>query len=250
MADAKADHSLESAHHVHHEDDSEIWEVDWKNPDLAWHVKQIHPLLIKHEREITGGRSHLKVLVPLCGISVDLLWFADRGDSVCGIEYDASGCQAFFEINNIEFDTQALTEEFQIFKGKTKDITLYQCDFFKFPSLVPSLKGSFDVIWDRAALRTTVGEPIGQNAQAYVDVLRELVSTTGCLAQENTRFDVGDCKTEFYPPVVSDEVMEGLAKEKWNVKKLDQLEYKVGEGLELFYRDYKHDISLHLLTPK
>lgn len=253
MADARStdktercDHSTEKVE----EKVEELWDFDWKSPDLPWQVKVPHPLLVKHESAITRGRSNLKVLIPLCGISVDIVWFADRGHSVSGIEYDASGCEAFFELHNLEYDLKPLTAEFNVYKAKTKDITLYQCDFFKITSLVPSLRGSFDVIWDRAALRTTVGEPEGTNEKAYLKVLRELVSPTGVLAQESTRFDIRDCKTEFYPPVVSDEILEELAKEKWNLEKVDELEYAVGEGLELFYREYKHNISLHLLTPK
>jgi len=232
------------------EEEEEIWDFDWKSPDLPWQVQDPHPLIVKHEHAITKGRSNLKVLVPLCGVSVDLVWLADRGHSVVGIEFQASGCEAFFEMYKLEYDSQPLTEEYKVYKAKNKDITLYQCDFFKFADLAPSLKGSFDVIWDRAALRTTVGEPEATNEKAYLNVLREMVSPDGVLAQESTRFDPRDCKTEFYPPVIIDEMLEELAKEKWNVKKVDQLEYDVGEGLEPFYRQYKHNVSLHLLTPK
>ena len=232
------------------EDDECCWEVDWKSPDLAWHVKEVHPFLLKHEDNITGGRGNLKILVPLCGISVDLLWFAERGHSVVGIEYDAKGCQAFFEINDLAFDTQPLSDENKIFKGKNIDITLFQCDFFKIPSLAPSMKSSFDVIWDRAALRTTVGEPEGSDAKAYLSVLRQMIALTGKLALENTRFNIKDCNSPHYPPVVSDEMVEDLGKEEWNVSKIDQIDYEKGDGLEPFYREFKHDIALHFLTPK
>ncbi|XP_020901390.1 probable thiopurine S-methyltransferase [Exaiptasia diaphana] len=153
-------------------------------------------------------------------------------------------------MHNLEYDCKPLTDEYNIYIAKTKDITLYQCDVYKFPSLAPSLKGSFDVIWDRAALRTTVELPECANTKLYLDVLHEMVSAKGKLALESTRFDITQCKTSFYPPVISDEFLEKLTKEKWNLKKVDQLEYVKGEGLEFFYRDYDHDVALHILTPK
>lgn len=246
MAETKPDQSSEQGA----QDDECCWEVDWKSPELSWHVKEVHTMLLKHEAKVTGGRANLKVLVPLCGISVDLLWFANRGHSVVGIEYDAKGCQAFFEINNLAFDTEPLSDEYKVFKGKNKDITLFQCDFFKFPSLVPSMKSSFDVIWDRAAIRTTVEEPEGSDAKAYLSVLRQLVAPGGKLALENTRFNIKDCTSPHYPGVVSDEMVENLGKEAWNVSKVDQIDYEKGEGIEPFYSEFKHDIALHFLTPK
>ncbi|EDO48506.1 predicted protein, partial [Nematostella vectensis] len=110
-------------------------------------------LLVKHKNDITQGRSGLKVLVPLCGRSDDMPWFVDEGHSVVGVEYDAEGCEGFFQVQGLEFTCSELGEGGnKVYKAKGKDITLYQCNFFHLLDLAPELKSSFDVIWDRAAI--------------------------------------------------------------------------------------------------
>ncbi|NRA31703.1 MAG: thiopurine S-methyltransferase [Polyangiaceae bacterium] len=73
----------------------EFWLSKWKNNTIGFHRGQPNELLLKHATWSTDGPC--TILVPLCGKSVDLLWLAERGHSVVGVELSEMAAAAFFE---------------------------------------------------------------------------------------------------------------------------------------------------------
>ena len=55
---------------------AEYWRDRWKEGNTGWHREEVNKYLIKYVNELTGGRSNLRIFVPLCGKSVDMLWLA------------------------------------------------------------------------------------------------------------------------------------------------------------------------------
>ncbi len=54
--------------------DALFWSRRWENRQLALHRSEVHPALLRHGA-LLSGRS--RVLVPLCGKSIDLWWLAE-----------------------------------------------------------------------------------------------------------------------------------------------------------------------------
>lgn len=103
----------------------------------------------RHLRELwpqLGLPSDGRVLVPLCGKSLDLLWLRDRGHPVAGVELSAVALESFLRENGIAARRRAL-ENFDLYEAA--GLELYRGDFF---ALTPALLGSVRAVYDRAAL--------------------------------------------------------------------------------------------------
>ena len=118
------------------------WLGRWERGETGWHQDEVEPELIAGFKDVAPTR----VLVPLCGKSLDLLWLASQGHTVIGVELSEPACRDFFREHGL---TPKLTEKnhFKIFSAE--NITLYCGDFFKFSS---SDLGTVGAVYDRAAL--------------------------------------------------------------------------------------------------
>lgn len=66
----------------------QFWNDLWANNKNHWHIERPHQMLVKYENwlRIVENCNDVRVLVPLCGKSVDLKWLYDRGYEVVGVE--------------------------------------------------------------------------------------------------------------------------------------------------------------------
>ena len=76
----------------------DFWKARWAEDRIGWHQADGNVNL----REYWRG-SCRRVLVPLCGKSPDLLWLADRGHDVVGIEISEIAVAAFFDENALAY---------------------------------------------------------------------------------------------------------------------------------------------------
>ena len=81
--------------------DFDIWIESWKRGSTRWHEGQVNAMLEKHAQDLTSGRTNLRVFVPMCGKSVDLLWLTDNGHTVVGVELAEIAVKSFFEETNL-----------------------------------------------------------------------------------------------------------------------------------------------------
>jgi thiopurine S-methyltransferase len=118
------------------------WLGRWERSETGFHQKEIEPALIKGFSQVQPTR----VLVPLCGKSLDLKWLKAQGHEVIGVELSTLACKEFFSENQIQF--QQTTEGlFEVFRSE--GITLYCGDFFSFEK---DQLGEIGALYDRAAL--------------------------------------------------------------------------------------------------
>ncbi len=89
-----------------------------------------------------GGR----ILVPLCGKSLDLGWLNDQGYEVVGVELSEQAVSELFEQLEVE-PIRTQDGPFEIWESL--GLSVYVGDIFE---LTPNIAGTFDTIWDRAAL--------------------------------------------------------------------------------------------------
>ncbi|MEZ5608192.1 MAG: thiopurine S-methyltransferase [Burkholderiaceae bacterium] len=73
----------------------DFWLNCWQHGQTGFHQSRVLPLLQKHWPALgvpAGGR----VLVPLAGKSLDMLWLAEQGHRVLGVELSPLAVQQFF----------------------------------------------------------------------------------------------------------------------------------------------------------
>lgn len=74
---------------------SDQWRKRWQEGRIGFHLQQTHPALQRHWGSL-GVTDRTKVLVPLCGKSLDMRWLADQGHPVLGIEFAPEAIEQFW----------------------------------------------------------------------------------------------------------------------------------------------------------
>ena len=140
-------------------------------------LEKVDTFLVKHINELTSNRENLRVFVPLCGNSADMLWLAEKGHSIVGVELTAKYIKSFFKKSELEFEVTSekmATKKVDVYKAKSKDIAIYHCSIFDF-----HWSGDkFDGIWDQSAIPVinTMGE---DKMKQYVQLLQSLLAQDG-----------------------------------------------------------------------
>lgn len=125
----------------------EFWQERWDTNQRGFHEGKPNALLVAHaDRLPAKGR----ILVPLSGKAIDLVWLEERGYEVVGIEFVQNAIDQFHE------------------EHPSSNVKLVQGDMF---AQTPDAIGTFDAIYDRAALVAL--EP--STRARYVEVCRTLL---------------------------------------------------------------------------
>jgi len=127
----------------------EFWHDRWRNAEIGFHLNDTNPALTSHWHTIPVDLGE-RVLVPLCGKSLDILWLLREGYQVIGVELSELALDELAE--SIE-ETFSLAVD----KQKVGDHILYRAagillicgDWF---SLTAYDVGPVNAVYDRAAL--------------------------------------------------------------------------------------------------
>lgn len=120
------------------------WLSRWQKQNIGWHMDSVYPQLPKIW-PLLSFTSNPRVLVPMCGKSLDMRWLADQGCKVIGVEVSK---QALTEFRNAQSETfrRDSSHGFTIYRSSSFD--LWEGDFLKLPAgKIPAL----DLIYDKAA---------------------------------------------------------------------------------------------------
>lgn len=142
---------------------AEFWHERWEKGEIGFHQHEFN----RHMQEFVGRLevpAGARVLVPLCGKSRDMLWLADRGLRVTGIEISERATRDFFRENEIAFEVRKRPEAV-IYAGG--EIEIFCADIF---TLSRRALPSFDAVYDRASL---VALPPEMRTD-YADLMAEL----------------------------------------------------------------------------
>lgn len=120
----------------------EFWLQAWETGRTPFHVDEVHAGL-REDWPKLGLRPGSRVLVPLCGKSLDLDWLVLQGHEVLGVELSPIACHAVFERGG---PVPAPRVEGAFSVWQRGPLTILQGDLFQLP---PSLR--CDAIYDRAA---------------------------------------------------------------------------------------------------
>ena len=121
---------------------SEDWLGRWDQGRIGWHEAAGNEGLKSFWPDTAKPGS---VLVPLCGKTPDLLWLAQRGHDVVGVELSEIAVESFFDDHGLEFVREAGGPLIR-YTAKNHSLTLFCGDYFDFQS------EQFDALYDRGAL--------------------------------------------------------------------------------------------------
>lgn len=121
---------------------AENWLERWDNGRTGWHELKGNAGLHAHWPAQPSGA---RVLVPLAGKTPDMMWLAQRGCHVTGVELSPVAVEAFFAENGLPF-TKDVHGGLQRYKATDHSIEIHCGDYFDFST------ANFDALYDRGAL--------------------------------------------------------------------------------------------------
>lgn len=125
--------------------DAEFWHAKWRNQEIGFHQPKPHDFLSAYFGNLFGA-SEGTVFVPLCGKSLDIGWFLERGWQVVGSELSELAVSELFAGLELEPHIDPCGD---LKRYSAAGLQIFAGDFF---DLRAADVGKIDVIYDRAAL--------------------------------------------------------------------------------------------------
>ncbi len=141
------------------------WESRWTEGRIAFHQDRVSDLLELYSDRIRQPGGTGRVLVPLCGKSLDMVFLSDLAEQVIGVEYVEQAAREFFS----ERGQVPRVESSPARSYSGGNITIFAADFF---SLGAAVLGPVDVVFDRAALVALDPGARRRYASSLVSLLR------------------------------------------------------------------------------
>lgn len=152
----------------------DFWHERWQRGETGFHQAGPNPYLGYYYGEkgpAPEKRANLRVFVPLCGKSLDMLWLSQNGYSVLGVECSPIAVQDFFNSQDMAYQkievsghTKYVPEKHSASRSR---LEILQSDFF---ALSKADLGNFTDVFDRAAL---IAMPV-ELREKYVTKMTEL----------------------------------------------------------------------------
>ena len=191
--------------------EAEFWHKRWQDSLIPFHKAQVNDYLERYFERL-GLTQGDRVLVPLCGKSVDMVWLRDRGCAVTGVELSDIAVRDFFSEQGIAA-TESEDGAFHVREGK--GITLLSGDFF---ALGSERTANVSAVYDRAAL---IALPEEMRAR-YVDHLLSLLAPQ--VPMLLLTFEYPAHEIDGPPFSVSEEQVRGLYEGRRKVTRLESVD--------------------------
>ena len=138
-----------------------FWQDRWQSQQIGWHRAEYNDLMLKHWPSLNAPDGS-EVLVPLCGKSLDMLWLAEQGYSIVGLEMVEQAIHTFFKENQLSPES---TQFGKLVKHSSPPFTIFQGDVFNLEAGTVQA----DAWYDRAAM---IAIP-PSTREAYVQQIRQ-----------------------------------------------------------------------------
>ncbi|HCT07174.1 MAG TPA: thiopurine S-methyltransferase [Pseudomonas sp.] len=186
-----------------------FWQERWARNQIGFHLPEVNPYLQRHWPRLALAEG-TKVLVPLCGKSLDLMWLASHGHRVMGVELSEQAVEAFFTEQGL---TPRISQQGAFTVYQADQVELWCGDFFAL--------GAGDVadcaaLYDRAAL---IALPPLMRAR-YCEHLSNVLAP-GCQGVLIT-LDYDQTQKAGPPFAVTDEEVKVLLGEHWALAELEE----------------------------
>ena len=204
--------------------DNALWLQFWRDRRTDFHQTAVNRLLAQFWPGLDPGHGS-RVFVPLCGKSLDMLWLAEQGHRVIGVELSAVAVRAFFKENQLR-PVRRRVGKFTLWRSGR--LTILCGDYF---SLTAADLGAVDIVYDRAAL-TALPEDIREQ---YVSQLQRLVPPTATillLTTEDIETEPSEGNATNIAAEVQDLYGECFAIELSHVQNIGELDPEAGDAGE------------------
>ncbi|MGH8115359.1 MAG: thiopurine S-methyltransferase [Rhodanobacteraceae bacterium] len=195
--------------------ESEFWLKRWQEGRTGWHHDQPMPLLLQHWPAL-GVPPGTRVLVPLCGKSVDMLWFASLGMQVLGVEVSPIAVESFLAENYLHARTRVTQDGTHYEITNVPDggsIGIVNGDVFE---VDPATVATCSAFYDRAA---TIALPATMRARLAQEMYAKLPSGSRGLL---ITLDYPQDQMQGPPFSVDDAEVHKLFDAHWDVERLDR----------------------------
>ncbi len=125
--------------------EADFWIERWRKGEIGFHRSDVHDFLPKYWPTL-GLAPDSSVFVPLCGKSHDMVWLAEQGHRVVGVELSPLAVDAFFREQGLEADVRP---EGALAVWSGGPYTIWCGDVFALPTEALS---DVAAVYDRAAL--------------------------------------------------------------------------------------------------
>ena len=123
----------------------EFWHERWSNNEIGFHLSEVNPHLVEYWPSLALPAGS-RVLVPLCGKSLDMRWLLAQGYQVLGVELSAKAVEEFFAEQGLEYTLQ---EQGAFVRYSADRLEICCGDFF---ALQANDVADCQGLYDRAAL--------------------------------------------------------------------------------------------------
>ncbi|MBS7661162.1 thiopurine S-methyltransferase [Pseudomonas lalucatii] len=185
-----------------------FWQARWAQGQIGFHQDEVNPYLRRYWPEL-ALRGAGRVLVPLCGKSLDLLWLAAQGHRVLGVELAQKAVEDFFAEQRLQPQVSQLGP-FRVYAAGA--VELWCGDFFH---LRAEHLLECTAVYDRAAL---IALPPSMR-QRYAAHLGTILApgSRGLLVS----LDYAQEQMDGPPFAVSDAEVQGLFAAGWRLELLE-----------------------------
>jgi thiopurine S-methyltransferase len=125
--------------------DANFWHDRWANNEIGFHKSDANPLLMQYFDKLALAKGR-RVLVPLCGKTLDITWLLSKGFSVAGAELSLMAIEQLFAQLEVK---PTITRKGEIDHYQAHNIDIFVGDIFH---VTRTMLGPVDAIYDRAAL--------------------------------------------------------------------------------------------------
>jgi thiopurine S-methyltransferase len=182
----------------------EFWHSRWQNNQIGFHQDAVNPYLQRLWPGL-GLLTGSRVLVPLCGKSLDLAWLAAQGHSVLGVELSQKAVEGFFSEQGL---TPQVDHHGAFMRYRANDVELWCGDIF---ALTAQDVADCFGLYDRAALIALPPEMRQRYAAHLVQILPQ-----GCRGLLVT-MDYDQAVIPGPPFAVPDEEVQALMGGHWQL---------------------------------
>lgn len=125
--------------------EASFWQEKWEKNELGFHRSEANPLLVNYFNKLSLEKGS-RVLLPLCGKTLDIAWLLSQGYRVAGAELIATAIEQLFDELGVVPEITSLGD---VKHYSAKNIDIFVGDIF---NLSGKTIGSVDAVYDRAAL--------------------------------------------------------------------------------------------------
>lgn len=124
--------------------EAEFWIKAWQEGRTAFHQSKYNEKLTKYFPSLMKAQGE-RAFVPLCGKTRDMVWLAQQGLLVFGVELFEPAVRDFFEENQLQ--SPEVTKDQHFTHYSSQNIKISVGDAFQYQAPLP-----FDLVYDRASL--------------------------------------------------------------------------------------------------